>query len=205
MGPLQLLSWGVVVVALLVGQPPVLDDADMTIYRAAFEAVVKPEAERLAPKAPSQRPPVVVYEQTIPLCARSRPGPPSLDCVSSELEAFEAKQRGQTSLPFERVIRETTRAALATAFRQRNQRALSLPDGVLHEAQTVPEPRPEVVRDAQNVPFIRFSLPARFEDGLALVFASYTCGNLCAYGWLILLTETDGEWRVVDKHLAWIS
>jgi hypothetical protein len=201
-----MLSSGVVVLALLVGQPPVADDADMTIYRAAFDAVIKPEAVRLGGRPPSTLPPFVLYDRTIPTCTGSSSILLTAGCLGSELSVFEGLHPRQTTLPFGSAIGVATRAALATAFRQRNQLPHSLPDGVLLEAQTVPEPSPaDAVRPARGVPFIRFSLPARSEDGFALVFASYTCGNLCAYGWLILLTETDGAWRVVDKHLAWIS
>lgn len=208
MGPLQILSSGVVVVALLVGQPPVADDADTSIYRAAFEAVVKPEAERLAPKAPSQRQPVVVNDRTIPLCAISRTGPRpiSLDCVGSELEAFEAKRRGQISLPFARVIKETTRATLALAFRERNQRPQPFPGDSLVDTQSASAEYISAAESAgRRVGVVRFSQPARSNDGFALLFASYTCGYGCAQGWLILLNETEGAWRVVDKNLAWIS
>lgn len=206
MGPLPLLCSGVVVAALLVGHPPVADDADTSIYRAAFEAVVRPEAERLAHDGPSHGPPLVVFERTIPVCANSRPGPPSFDCVRSELEAFEAMHRGQTSLPFESSIRGTTRAALALAFRERNQRSQPFPGDALVEIQTAPAEYISAAESAgRRVGIVRFSQPARSDDGFALVFASYTCGGGCAQGWLILLKETDGAWRFVAKNLTWIS
>lgn len=202
----QLLCSGAIVAACLVGQPPVTGDADRLIYRAAFEAVVKPESERLSGSTPPEAPPLVVYDRTIPVCANSRPGPPSLDCVCLELEAFEGVHRSQATLPFASSIREGTRATLASAFRDRNQRPQPFPGDALAAARTVSAAYVvAAARGSRREGVIRFSQPARSGDGFALVFASYTCGDGCAQGWLILLTDANGMWRVVDKYLTWIS
>jgi hypothetical protein len=49
------------------------------------------------------------------------------------------------------------------------------------------------------------SMPGISTDGRAIVYVSYWCGNLCGYGWFVLLAKGGENWRVVSRELLWIS
>lgn len=54
--------------------------------------------------------------------------------------------------------------------------------------------------------YLEFTKPTFSADGLdALVYVSHSCGGLCGTGWLVYLSRTNGAWRIVDKHMLWIS
>lgn len=58
---------------------------------------------------------------------------------------------------------------------------------------------------AQTVGFSSLSLPGYSSDGCALMYGSYTCGNLCGYGWLFVLQKIEGQWRVESATVTVIS
>jgi hypothetical protein len=39
----------------------------------------------------------------------------------------------------------------------------------------------------------------------AFLFASRTCGFLCAEGWHVLLRKGPDGWRIIRRDLAWVS
>jgi hypothetical protein len=84
------------------------------------------------------------------------------------------------------------------ALRPVTLRAESLPDG----ARLVERPGPD------DVPRISFSRAFVTSDGLhALAVYEYYCGNMCAESVLVWLhrTSTSGTFRILGRHLFWIS
>lgn len=119
-------------------------------------------------------------------------------------------RRGTTRPPDKRPLlrpnqRRHPRRSLA-AFRERNRTSTDVPaTAVPGTATTTPEAKSAAAQAGQRLSVVTFSAPAYSEDSYALVFTSYTCGNLCAYEWFLLVRKTADHWQVVDKHLAWIT
>jgi hypothetical protein len=49
----------------------------------------------------------------------------------------------------------------------------------------------------------RVGLSARLDE--ALVYVSWSCGPLCGYGDLLLLSKKNSEWKVVNRARLWVS
>jgi hypothetical protein len=49
------------------------------------------------------------------------------------------------------------------------------------------------------------SLPGYSTDGHALVYGSYSCGNVCGYGWLFILAKVRGQWQQKSATVTVIS
>jgi hypothetical protein len=53
--------------------------------------------------------------------------------------------------------------------------------------------------------FAGFSHPAYLPGGRAVVYAFYLCGNVCGYGWFVLLQRRDSGWGIEATHPLWVS
>jgi hypothetical protein len=57
----------------------------------------------------------------------------------------------------------------------------------------------------REVPSASLSLPGYAEPGYAIVYGSYTCGGLCGHGWLFVLSNVSGQWRVTSATVTVVS
>jgi hypothetical protein len=53
--------------------------------------------------------------------------------------------------------------------------------------------------------FAGFSLPAYSAGGQAVVYAFYLCGNVCGYGWFVLLRHGAAGWEIQAADMLWVS
>jgi hypothetical protein len=57
----------------------------------------------------------------------------------------------------------------------------------------------------RTVGFAKLALPGYSSDGYALTYGSYSCGNLCGYGWLFVLQKVNDYWQVRSATITVIS
>ena len=149
--------------------------------------------------------PILTSDRTLRMC---RPETNEFQCgFADNIDAFEGVSKKFRLNLFEKHLIPARRTELAAAYRARNREPQPFPGIKLEGVVVVP--------DGDLAAFDRewsrsrgsasFSLPAYSSDGLALVYGSYYCGNLCAYGWFYLLERRDGIWRVLDSATLWMS
>jgi hypothetical protein len=179
---------------------------DAGVYRAVLEHTVGPQAKKYAAYwkvDPSG--PLLIAAQTDSMCAK---GPPAgMGCVNGEsFQVFEGTHPRANTVAFAGLIDDGTRRKLADAFRTRNAASARLDAEAVPEVKLVPpaDLRGFDTRKWSAPGYSRLSLPA-YAGRHALVYASFTCGGLCGYGWLVLLEQHEGRWRVVGRHDMWIS
>lgn len=108
---------------------------------------------------------------------------------------------------FEGQLTPSQRVQLASAFLQRNEDSHPIPEGAItNEPMVTPrhfDAQPSPLEATRGI--VSFSAPAYGGDGLALVYAVYRCGELCGYGWFVLLKRRPGGWDVVGHRGLWVS
>jgi hypothetical protein len=179
--------------------PPRHDD--VALYSAVIEQTIRPTTRAGAAQA------VRVAGQTVAAC--TAPRDKTVPCISAEeLQALAAVNIGKPSI-FGTLIGESTRATLADSFAKENAESHDLPQWrqanivVLDTAALHDESAKLSSPGATG--FAGFSRPAYSQDGKAVVYAFYVCGNMCGYGWFVLLNRTDRGWRVQAAHPLWVS
>lgn len=189
--------------------PPALAAVNLETDRAVLQTVlddlIRPEASRLG-SAPA--PSVIAYDRAVPICSPIRPVVNRLGCIRN----WHLQSLGNPALPpgvlmFEGLVTPTQRAQLVGAFWKRNEVSHPLPVGAINGATMVEpgdrETQPTRLDFARGI--VSFSAPAYGADGQALVYADYRCGELCGYGWFVLLERRTGGWHITGHRGLWVS
>lgn len=159
------------------------DDDWVAVYQAALDRVAMPNYLRFG----SDRPPLIVVAETKHMC----------DAGFKPLEGVGCLERSGISAPF-------LTGELARQFFGRNSGRSQVPllDGAsaVVSAAALPRLAPQ---DSRRFT-VTFSSPG-FDNGRAVVFVSYVCGNLCGEASLVLLELRDDKWQVASVHLLSVS
>jgi len=180
-------------------------EADASVFQAVLDNMIRPEAGRIGPAPPAV---VLALDRTVSVCSPVTPVVNHLGCIRNwEVQAFAGTVFPPRAPLFEDVLTPIQRAQLTGAFWRRNQRSHLLPVGALNNA-TIVAPA-EIERRKQRsdaaTGVVSFSVPAHGGDGQALVYATYRCGQLCGYGWFVLLEGRQNLWHVVSHRGMWVS
>lgn len=179
-------------------------EPDGAVLQAALDGMIRPEVRRLGS---ASAPLVLVDERTVPICS-SRPVETHLRCIRTwNLQAFSSPASPAEVVMFDGLVTPAQRAQLAGAFWKRNEVSHPIPVGAIKGATMVaPDARerePAQLDLARGI--VSFSAPAYGGDGHALVYADYRCGELCGYGWLVLLEHHTGGWHIKGHRGLWVS
>ena len=137
-------------------------------------------------------------------------------------ESASRKENCVLSLANDSIVQSTTLPLVAADFKAAlisgNQVSQQVPELGLKSAKIVPSKDIEEIfakngwwdefyrRYPGSRGFVEFTTPVFSADGLeALVYLSHSCGGLCGTGWVIHLSRVQGEWRIVDRQMLWIS
>jgi hypothetical protein len=184
---------------------------EIDIYRAVLRHTILPETAKFSAGAgisPNTR--VLVFDRTLVLCSDPPVHPKEMGCISLDrtVGAFEGTLPRRSTPVFGSAIDASTRAQLATSFREQNRQERLLPVSMLPIVTLVPPERLDQVA-TQEAPrtrgFSALSSPALSSNGHALVYGYYVCGSLCGYGWFFLLQQQGESWQVVSREMLWIS
>jgi hypothetical protein len=130
-------------------------------------------------------------------------------CVSEEdIRAVEDSSEKFQRRVFDGLVADLRRRDLATAFRTRNREPRPFTGAGLQGVVPVSPSGLEAALQRESTRtrgYVGFSLPAYSDGRHALVYASYTCGGLCGYGWFFLLERQGDSWKVLDAAMMWIS
>jgi len=168
---------------------------DAAILRAAIDGV-RPQM-RL-----EQRPSttLLIFDRTIAICPSGQSYPREMGCLGSEISRL--------STAFKNDLQEPVRAEMRRSFLELNKSSVGVPPqaiagvAIATPAEIASKFDPNTGRGALHV---TVSMPGKSSDGGAIVYVSYWCGNLCAYGWFVLVQKTADGWRAVANELLWIS
>ena len=180
---------------------PERDDA--LVIAAVLDATILP-AYRQANTGTSA--PLLVVSETSPLCMQ--------DVRPSECRIPEQWQRFLQPDLARRwpglVAEERIRKELVTSFENRNRQSNPLPLSA-HPGTALLDLSKDPPANALDRYFRRtmgsatLTLPGYSADGHALMSGSYSCGNLCGYGWLFVLEKVDRRWQVKSATITMIS
>ena len=179
-------------------------ETDGAVLQAVLDDMIRPEASRLG-KAPA--PSVIAYDRTVPICSSSLVVS-HIGCIRTwNIQALSNPASPPGVLMFEGLLTPTQRAQLAGAFWKRNEVSHPLPVGAIHGATMVaPGGRESPLTQLDfSRGIVSFSAPAYGGDGQALVYADYRCGELCGYGWLVLLERQADGWHIEGHRGLWVS
>ena len=178
------------------------DRHDLAVYQAVLASRIRPEVNRHSAALGAPTPaPVLAYDRTLALCG-THVDHTKMNCISDERVV---QRFGRV---FQTAVSADSRQEITRVFRQRNAASSPFPPEKLEGVITVPpeDAYEAVKRESRRTRGISsFSLPAYSSDGYAVVYGSYVCGGLCGYGWLFLLQQQGGVWRVVATEMLWIS
>jgi hypothetical protein len=175
---------------------------DAAIIGAAVDGVVRPQMAQ----AGQRETPLLIFDRTIAVCPTDKSHPREMGCLSRDQEGLTELSRLSTA--FKDDLQEPARTEIRASFLERNKSNVMIPReavvGVViaTPAEIASKFDPSTGRGALHA---TFSMPGKSSDGRAVVYVSYWCGNLCAYGWLVLLTKTADRWRIVASELLWVS
>jgi hypothetical protein len=151
---------------------------------------------------------VFVANRTVALCDAARA--PQMPCIRpEEIETLGGTASVADRRAFGSLLDDAPRTALPGSFTKRNEESGELPTW----------DRPDVVlldaaglrRESQRLSspgasgFAGFSHPAYLPGGQAVVYVFYLCGNVCGYGWFVLLQRGEKGWQVQATHPLWVS
>lgn len=177
---------------------------DALVLKAVVEHTVLPEVRR-ASSGTNPAPVVLIADRSIPLC-KNNPGSDKPCRISDHWQRFLMPNPEGTWPGL--IDNEQRRRLLVESLEARNAVPQALP-AIEHPAVIlIPADRSEEARQQyreQTVGFSSLSLPSYSPDGYALMYGSYTCGNLCGYGWLFVLQKLEGQWRVQSATVTVIS
>ena len=95
------------------------------------------------------------------------------------------------------------------SFTARNNRSLALPSWTRPDVLLLDPGRLAEESHRLSSPgapgFGGFSAPGYSGGGQAVVYAFYLCGNVCGYGWFVLLNRGESGWQVQATHPLWVS
>ncbi len=178
---------------------------DANVYTAVLTSVIRPEIARMRAAGDAAAPAIVV-DTTAALCKPQPTG--ALDfCISNDDIEGLASATPRRRL-FDQLLSPSQRDELVISFHANNETgqpiAMSPLQGVIPTSQEglVATLAREQVRTRG---WTNFSRPGYSSDGVAIVYAAYTCGGFCGKGWLILLRRMPGGWHVVESAMVWIS
>ena len=179
-------------------------ETDGAVLQTVLDDMIRPEASRLGP-APAAS--VIAYDRTVPICSIELVVN-RLGCIrTSNLQALGNAASPPEVLMFEGLVTPTQRAQLVGAFWKRNEVSHPLPVGAISGATILApgdlESQPTRLDFARGI--VSFSAPAYGGDGQALVYADYRCGELCGYGWFVLLERQTGGWHIKGHRGLWVS
>jgi hypothetical protein len=172
---------------------------DLQVHTAVLTLTIRPEVARLRGAGGTDEVPTVfLANRTVALCGAPR---------AREMPCIRPEEVGALSA-FDRFLAAAAGTAIRESFTERNSQSRPLP----------PWGRPDVVmldaaglrRESERLSspgasgFAGFSAPA-YAGTHAVVYAFYLCGNICGYGWLVLLNRSDSGWQVQATHLLWAS
>ena len=180
-------------------------ETDGVVLQAVVDEMIRPQASRLGP---GPAPVVIAIDSTVPVCLPSTPLGNPVGCMSNwHLQALADPLAPPGALMFEGQLTPSQRVQLASALLKRNDTSHPIPNGAITNATMVAprdiegqRPRLDATRG-----IVSFSAPAYGGDALALVYAVYRCGELCGYGWFVLLERRPGGWDVVAHRGLWVS
>jgi hypothetical protein len=186
-----------------VALPAATDDTN--IYDAVLGAVIRPEIARMMRQPPDVPPPAIIFAQTIARC-EPRPAPSKIGCLrNSDIDVLASRPNER---PFEKQLSPAERDELFAALRANTRDSQLIAISQLHAVVATTEQGLEATiaqESPRTVGWTAFSRPGYTSDGIAVVYAKYTCGSLCGYGWLILLRRLPQGWRVIERHMLWVS
>lgn len=189
---------------------------DATIYATIFRHTIRPQAKELLRNLPADELPfVIVRDSTLAACDTSGIG--RGPCISelafkwlNELlagEEFQDPEFRDAVAPWLDELHAGNNH-IVPEFRHTNAQRRSLVGLQVEGAIVVAADRIQEVqatsRDRTNG-IAGFSRPYYTRNGHAIVFATYYCGNVCAYGWLFLLHSESGRWWVDSVKLIFMS
>jgi hypothetical protein len=180
---------------------------DLQVYSAVVAATIRPVITRRPGSVEgSEVVALLVSDRTVAACEEPRPR--ETPCLRPEqLRALSPAAPGEPI--FGTLLTAAARTAVSNSFIQSNTQSRALP---IWKAAGIVLIDPARLREESarlSTPgapgFAAFSTPAYTNDGQAVVYASYFCGNVCGYGWFVLLKRDNGKWQVQTTHMLWIS
>jgi hypothetical protein len=179
-------------------------ETDGAVFQTVLDDMIRPEASRRRPATPDS---LIAYDRTVPICS-IRLVVNRLGCIRIwDLQALGNPASPPGVLMFEGLVTPIQRARLVGAFWNRNEVSHPLPvgaiSGVTIAAPGGRESQPTHLDFARGI--VNFSAPAYGGDGQALVYADYRCGEVCGYGWFVLLERRTGGWHVKGHRGLWVS
>lgn len=171
------------------------DVDDAAVLRAALEHTVLPDIGRKLDSRVHRV--ALVSEDTLD---RRYTMPPTADWVD--------RLAGPAGTGRPMVEGATVRHQLVSSFEQRNAASTKVPPLDHPEIVLVPVARAKEFRSKyrnRTRGWTSVTLPGYSTNGRALVYVSYSCGNLCGSGWLVVLQRTRNGWRVESGTSLWIS
>lgn len=184
--------------------------ADLGVYTATLEQTIRPRAvsER---GARARTDPFPVADRTVANCGPANE-PRYLNCVpQGRLRSRFMLDAPTEPQVFGDLLLRADRALLAASFDGALEHSEALPRWDSSRVRLLDEAglreQSEALRSSSPgaVGYASFSRPAYSPSGQAVLFATYTCGGLCGYGWLILLRQGPGGWEVQAAHVLWMS
>jgi len=176
---------------------------DAAIMRAAIDGVIRPEVARLERREAST--PVLIFDRTISICPDDKSHPRDLGCLGQDARFSDI---AKLSTVFMNDLGEPARVEIRTSFLARNKSNVMIrPEAVAGIIVSAPADIGAKYNDqtGRGAPHATVSMPGLSSDGRAILYLSYWCGNVCGYGWFVLLKKAPDGWQVVAKQRLWIS
>ncbi|MEP7272687.1 MAG: hypothetical protein ABI882_14385 [Acidobacteriota bacterium] len=172
---------------------------DAAIMKAALDGAVLPELVRLKERDSGT---LLMFDRTIAVCQ------PDDGAVRRSMGCLGDERNSRLATVFKNDLPASARAEILKSFVERNKANVSIPAKAI-AGVTLQTP---AAIDAQydkttgrGAKHALLSMPAISSDGRAVIYADYWCGNMCGYGWFVLLSKSPDGWRVVARELLWVS
>ncbi len=183
--------------------PGEIQQDDGLVLRAVLEHTIVPEHRRTNAGAE----PLKVVSETSPLCVEPPAG--QSQCRIPEHWRQFLEPNAARSWPGV-VSDERIRRDLVASLEARNTKSHPLPlstfPGIgLLDLRKDPPANPLDRHYRRKMGASSLSLPGYAGEDHALVYGSYSCGDLCGYGWLFVLEKLQGQWRVKSATVTVIS
>ena len=185
-------------------QPVSPPDSDLAIFRTILRETIRPaHIERSGAKGKDER--IAVFDHTMAWCKESAFGRWAL-CMQSDDIRLNVPTQKDSDQVFGNQLSPSDRLAVAAEFNVRNERSVHLPKWDGKEISLIDQSTLRRQSEAgSSATYAGFSRPGYIAGGRAIVYAYYHCGNLCAYGWLVLLRQGASAWEVEATKLISMS